>query len=105
MVFKKIEPKLFQFEKEGDEIIGKLVKVENDIGKFKSIVYHMMTENQEQISFFGSTVLDNLLSYCKIGDKLKIIFTEKKPSDKGQDTKMFEVYKDDEQVPEDSEEA
>lgn len=93
MVFKTIEPQFWKPESEGDEITGVLLRVDEDAGKFKSKIYHIETENGKQISLFGSTVLDDKISYVTIGDKIKIVFKGKV---KGKDSEYnnYEVQKD-----------
>ena len=95
MVYRKIEPGIWKPEKEGDQIIGILVGKENDIGKFKSKVYHLNSDAGEQLSIFGSAVLDDKMSYIKIGDKIKIIF-KGKVQGKDASYNNYEVYKDEE---------
>jgi len=91
MEWKKIEPKLWKPEKVDDEIIGALIGVDSDVGKYKSKVYHL-ENNGEQNNFFGSTVLDDKMKYCKIGDTIKIVYKGKKQG-KNAEYDDFEVFK------------
>lgn len=93
MAFKLIEPISWKPESPGDEIIGVLLRVEDEAGKYKSKVYHLETEDGKQLSIFGSAVLKDKLGYISIGDKIKIVF---KGEVEGKDSKYkdFEVYKD-----------
>lgn len=93
MVFKLIEPNVWKFENEGDEIIGTLLRVEEDKGKYKSRIYHLETEDGKQLSVFGSTVLNDKMSYISIGNKIKIVF-KGKVQGKDSEYNDFEVFKD-----------
>lgn len=94
MVFQKINPgNIWKPESEGDEVIGILLRVENDAGKYKSKVYHLESDG-ENITVFGSKVLDDLMLIIKPGDLIRIVFKGKV---KGKDSEYnsYEVYKDD----------
>lgn len=97
MVFEKIEPNVFKFNSEGDELIGILVKVE-DSKKYKNKVYHLEVEEDNgttsQKVVFGSAVLDDRMSFVDVGDKVKIVYKGQEPNSKDQQTKIFEVYVD-----------
>ena len=58
--------------------------------------YTLKLENNEEKVFFGSTVLNDLLDKCEIGDKMKIIFKGLKPSKIAgrQPLKLWKVYRD-----------
>jgi len=93
MVFKKVEAQLWNPEKDGDEITGTLLGVQEDIGEYKSKLYHLETETGLFLNVFGSKVLDDKMIAVRHGDKVKIIFKgtvkgEKKPY------KNYEVYVD-----------
>ena len=74
MPYQKVEPTLWTPENEGDEIAGKLSKVDTEIGKHKSKVYHLEMENKNILSVYGSKVLDDKMSFIKVGEKIKIIY-------------------------------
>ena len=94
MEFQKIEPGVFKPTKEGESIEGTLLSVE-DSKKFKEggKIYHLEAANGSQIVVFGTTVLSDRMSYIKLGDYCKIIYKGVQKNSKGQDTKIFEVYK------------
>ena len=91
-MFKKIDPGIWTYEKVGDEIVGILKKVE-DSKKFDNKVYSFEI-NGEQMVVFGTTVLDNRMAFVNEGDKVKIVYKGMEKNQKGQPTKMFDVYKD-----------
>jgi len=98
MTFEKIEPNVWKPEKDGDAIEGILLSIEQDRGDFKSKLYHIETKDQQQFSVWGSAVLDDRMKYCSVGDNIKIEFKGMEKNKKGQDTKIFCVYKDTEKV-------
>ena len=96
MEFRKIEPGVWKAEEEGDEIIGKLVKVGESSRYGKGKTYHLEVENTETGKtenkvVFGSTVLDDRMSFVNIGDYCKIQFVKVDKNKKGQDVKIYEV--------------
>lgn len=96
MVFQKIEPNVWKPLKEGDEITGVLVRIE-DSKQYKNKVYNLEVREDGKIVqkvVFGSTILDDKLSFCKIGDTVKIVFKGTSKNKKNQDTKVYEVFKD-----------
>jgi hypothetical protein len=94
MEFQKIEPGVFKPQKEGETVEGTLRSVEES-KKYKEggKIYHLETKEGAQIVVFGTTVLDDRMSYIQVGDFCKIIFKGSQPNKKGQPTKIFEVYK------------
>lgn len=96
MPFQKIEPNVWKPENEGDEIQGVLIRIQDSL-RFDNKVYHLETKEGEQITqkvVFGSTVLDDRMGYVKEGDQVRIVYKGLQKNQKGQDTKIFEVYKD-----------
>lgn len=96
MVFKKIEPGIMKFEKKDDEITGVLIRVA-DSPKFDNKVYHLEVQEKGQTVqkiVFGTKVLDDRMAYIKPGDTVKIVYKGLQPSEKGNDTKIFDVFKD-----------
>jgi len=73
------------------EIIGKIIDVKEEGGKFNTKVYILETDDSV-IDVFGSKVLDEKIKpICRIGNTVKIVFLGKK---QGKDTeyKGFDVY-------------
>lgn len=83
---------IFNFEKEGEALEGKLVDVRTDQGKFKSVVYDIEKADNELISLFGSTVLDGRMKRVKIGDSVKIVFKGTVKSKTGREYADFQVF-------------
>lgn len=97
MAYKKIEDKIFKFEKVGDEIEGTLLSKEIS-GIYDNEVFKIQTE-ECVVTVFSSTVLSSQMTGVNIGDKIKIVFTGvKENTKKGQkDIKLYDVFVDDEQ--------
>lgn len=79
---------------EGDEIEGTLIKVDTNIGKNNSNIYHLDT-NDGVIGMWGSVVLDSRLSQVPLGARVKIVFQglgEKKGGHNA--PKLFKIYVD-----------
>ena len=92
MEYEKIEPDIWKPEKEGDEIAGVLVSIDDNVGQHGSKMYHLETE-KGQTSVWGSAVLDDRMQYVKPGDNVKIVYKGTQENTKKQPTKIFEVFK------------
>ena len=92
MAFQKIDAILWKPIKSGDEIIGKLLKVETG-KKYNNQVYTLETRDG-LANIFSTAVLQDRMKYVEIGSKVKIVFNGNAPNKKGQETKMFEVFVD-----------
>lgn len=90
--WKKVENKIFKFENEGDHIEGILVGKEPS-RTFKNQVYKIQTDEGENMTVFGTAVIDSGMIGVAIGDQVKIVYTgSKKNKNKGQnDIKLFDV--------------
>ena len=91
--WKKIEPDVWKPSVDGDTVEGVLIKYEEASGNFNSKVYHLETKDKKQIVIFGTTVLNDRMSYLNIGDDVKIIYRGVQKNQKAQDVKIFEVFK------------
>ena len=91
--YEKVEADIFRFEKEGDEIRGKLIAKEDSMS-YDNKVYKIETEDGLRV-VFGTTVLDRIMESIEVGSELKIVFTGVKESkEKGYSPyKLFDVYK------------
>lgn len=86
-----------KFEKKGDCIFGEYVGLRQNIGPNNSRVYELAVPNGTGDTFtvavWGSTALDRLFdsAYPPVqqGDKLAIIYLGGKPTNKGNDVKLF----------------
>jgi len=92
MEFTKISPGVWKPTTAGDAIEGVLISSE-DGKKFGGKVYHLETPAGGQVVVFSTTVLEDRMSYIKIGEYCKIIFNGTQKNAKGQETKMFDVFK------------
>jgi hypothetical protein len=93
--FEKIEPNVWKPINEGDEIMGTLIKSEKS-ANYDNKVYSLETEEDGQTVHkvvFGTTVLDDRMGYIKEGDEVKIVYKGTQKNKKGQDTKIYEVFK------------
>ena len=92
MEFQKIAPSVFKPEKAGDTVEGTLVAVE-DGKKYGGKVYHLETTAGDQLVVFSTTVLQDRMSYVKVGEYCKIVYNGTQKNAKGQETKLFDVFK------------
>ena len=92
MEFNPINPGVWKPLNDGDTMEGVLVS--SELGKkFGGKVYHLETPKGEQVVIFSTTVLEDRMSYVKVGEYVKIIYKGTMKNAKGQETKMFEVFK------------
>lgn len=97
MVFQKVEVNAWKFNNTGDEIIGTLAAVRDDVGINKARVYDLQISDVLKVSVWGSTVLNEKMHEVKIGQLIKIIYLGKKKN-----YHNFDVFIDDgqpEQLP------
>lgn len=88
----KVEPGVWKPTNVGDSIEGVLVDVQKS-NKYDSNIYHLETPDGKQVAIFGTTVLCDKMNYVKTGEQFKIVFKGAQKNAKGQDTKIFEVFK------------
>ena len=95
--FTQINPGVWKPTTAGEEIVGVLVSVQDSTKYENNKIYHIdaieANGSRSQKVVFGTTVLDDRMSYIKVGDTVKIIFKGTVQNAKKQDTKIFEVYK------------
>lgn len=89
---RKVENKIFKFEKKGDEIEGELISKETG-SNYGNEVYKIDTTDGVFI-VFGTSVLQSQMVEAKIGKQVRIVYQgEKKNEKKGQNPiKLFDVY-------------
>ena len=88
------EAKLWDFEKDGAELTGKLIEVRTGVGQNDSNIYTVEQEDGELRGFWGTTVLDGRLKNIEFGDFVKVVFLGRETSEKsGREYKNFEVYR------------
>lgn len=85
-----VETDMIKFETVGRVVVGVLLSRKMADTKFgESPLYKIATPDGES-AFFASGLLDDKLS-GQIGKIVRIEFTETKPSNKGNDAKLFDV--------------
>ena len=92
MEFQPINPGVWKPVNSGDTMEGVLVSAE-DGKKFGGRIYHLETPKGEQVVIFSTTVLEDRMSYVKVGEYCKIVYKGTVKNAKGQETKMFDVFK------------
>ncbi|MBD3262948.1 hypothetical protein GF374_01040 [Candidatus Woesearchaeota archaeon] len=91
--FEKVTSESWIPKEKGDFIIGSLIDVKHDVGKFKQNVYSI-DNGKEIIDFFGSTVLDRKMKTITIGERIKIEFLGMNTTEDGKtEYKDFELYR------------
>ena len=73
MAFKEVESNTWQPENPDDFLEGVLIKAEHEVGAHKTKLYHLEA-NGENISVWGSAVLDSKMMFVKAGEKVRITY-------------------------------
>jgi len=82
-----------RFEKAGDEISGRFVRLEENVGKNHSNVYHFENADGEAVSCFGCSQIDEFMKGRKEGDQVRIVYTgEKVKTKSGFKVKLYKFY-------------
>jgi len=90
--FVEVNPEVWKPVKEGDSIEGTLKEKKKEVGINKSNAYTL--ENEGKQSFiWGSTVLDDRMSFVNVGDFCRITFKGKEENKKGQPVNIYKVEK------------
>jgi len=93
-MYKEIKSDEWVYSKDGDFIEGVLVRVQENIGENKSMLYTLETSAGMK-SVWGSAILDSRMALVKTGDKLKITYKGKAEAKTGKNpAKIFKVEKD-----------
>lgn len=86
---------VWEYKNTGDEIVGYLEKIEENIGPNKSRMYTLRKEDGDFIKVWGSTLLDKRFDFISLGEKVKIVYQGKKKAQKGgreyHDFKVFHI--------------
>jgi len=97
MAFKEINPTQWMYEKDGDFIEGILVKTSSEVGTNKSMLYSIETSEGVK-NVWGSTILDERMSFVKVGSKIRITYKGLGEAKAGHNPpKIFKVEVDTEQ--------
>lgn len=92
MEFETIEPNVWKVEKEGDCVEGVLLRKQEKVGVNESMLYNLEKDGS-LIGVWGSTVLDDRMSFVAVGDYVRITFKGVQKNKKNQDVKIFKVEK------------
>ena len=92
MEFEEIEPSVWKYEKEGDSVEGVLIRKEEEVGPNKSNTYHL-EKGEKQVMVWGTTIIDNKMSYVKVGEYVKITYKKTETNKLNQPVKVFKVEK------------
>lgn len=88
-----METPVWQPKKVGDELMGVLEHVDENVGPNKSHMYTLRKPNGDLVKIWGSTLLDSRFQFINLGEHVKIIFQgEKKGVKSGRDYLDFKVY-------------
>jgi len=88
-----VEQEFWEYEKEGDAIVGIYISNQSEVGENKSMVYFLEQPNSKIISIWGSTKLDSLMKLVKFQDDIRIEFLGMKKSEGKRDYKDFKIQK------------
>jgi len=93
--FKEVKgDELIYFENPGDSITGEYVGKVVDVGEYKSKIYtYHDTDRDMKKSFFGSVVIDRLMTALEPGDKFHLVFIGKVKSSSGRKVNDFKLFK------------
>ena len=91
MTYQEINPTAWVYSKAGDFIEGVLIRVQENIGVNKSMLYSIETPEGVK-SVWGATILDEKMALVKVGDKIKITYLGTAEAKKGKNpAKLFKV--------------
>lgn len=85
-----VETNLIKFEEVGKTVVGVLLSRKETETKFGESPFYKVLTTDGESGFFASALLDDKLSN-QVGKIVRIQFTETKPSNKGNDAKIFDV--------------
>jgi len=91
--FEKITPEVYKFENVGDSITGVLLEKLENIGANNSRMYALETKTHGFCKIWGSTILDDRMSYIKVGDIVRVTYKGQEKNSKNQDVNLYEVEK------------
>lgn len=98
MAFKKHEPNVWHYEKDGDAVQGHLVEIEKNAVYPEKQVYELRKDDGTSVLIFGTTVLDSKMRGIRVGDYVRVTYKGSKENKGKNATKMFEIEKDEERT-------
>jgi len=93
MPWEDVEPQVWKPESEGASIEGVLVQKKSKLGLNDSNAYYIEDERGNTHMVWGSTVLDDRMAVCNVGDLVKITYIRKTQNKRGQPLKLFKVQR------------
>jgi len=94
MAYKEINPTDWTYKNDGDFIEGILVRVQENIGPNKSMLYSIETSGEVK-NVWGSAILDSRMGLVNVGEKVKITYKGLGEAKSGQNApKIFKVEVD-----------
>jgi len=98
MTFEEVDSQAWKPENENDEIVGKWISSEKNVGANNSMLYTLEVDNKP-IGVWGSTVLDPKMLGVKEEEMVKIIYLGKGEAKPGKNApKLFKVLVDRESI-------
>lgn len=91
--YEKIEPNVWKPTEDGEQLEGKLVSREENVGPNDSTMYFILTD-KEEVRVWGTTVLNSKMKFVEVGDMVRITYKGSQKNPHGQPTKIFEVEKE-----------
>lgn len=73
MAYQEVNPTTWTYSQDGDFIEGFLIRVQEDIGINKSMLYSIETPDGVK-SVWGATILNERMALVKVGSKVKITY-------------------------------
>lgn len=94
MTYTEIQPDIWKPINVGDSVEGVLLGLDESVGRNNSKIYSLETSDGKRYKIWGSAILDDRLKYCKIGDKIKIVYEGSTVNKIGQPLKIYKVFRD-----------
>lgn len=90
--WKKIEADIWVPESMNDEISGRYLGVQHEVGENQSELYSIEVSEGKILNFWGSKVLDGKMVGVQIGQQVKIVFLGKVKPEGGREYKDYDVF-------------
>ncbi|MBA7624001.1 hypothetical protein ES703_31405 [subsurface metagenome] len=91
--YSDVEQTFWEYEKEGDAIVGVYISNQDNVGENNSMVYNLEQPNGKIISVWGSVVIDSKMKLVKIGDDIRIVYLGKVKPSQGREYKDYKIQK------------
>lgn len=87
--WKSVQPEIWK-PKENEFIEGVLVAKRSEVGEKKSHMYLLEVEPGKMVKLWGSVVLDELMEFVDVGNRIRVIYKGKDKNDKAH---IYDVLK------------